>query len=87
MSATASFSFPGDVQKSVTVQKGEGEPPVIRLNVLFERAEDRLMIVKMMMRMRIRLFGQLGLYASSQGCETSKRTTAGARLRGRVNSP
>jgi hypothetical protein len=33
--------------------------------------------------MRISLFGpQFGLYASSQGCETSKRTIADARLRG-----
>ena len=32
--------------------------------------------------MRISLFGQLGLQASSQGCETSKRTIVYTRLRG-----
>jgi hypothetical protein len=40
--------------------------------------------------MIISLFGQLGLQASSQGCETSKRTTADARLRdllGVVSTP
>jgi hypothetical protein len=36
----------------------------------------------MMMMMRISPFGQLGLWASFQGCETSKHTTADARLGG-----
>jgi hypothetical protein len=34
------------------------------------------------MMMGISLFGQLGLQASFQGCEISKRTTVDARLRG-----
>ena len=41
-----------------------------------------MIMMMMMMMMRISLFDQFGLQAPSLGCETSKGTTSGARLRG-----